>query len=80
MNSIGMASITAFYNLHLKDKHQRTVPGHMVPRAVRYIPERVCFTPLCLPGTCPILFSFLTHDDVREVNAPTTLHVDGYGN
>ena len=80
MNGIGMATITAFYNLHLKDKHLRTVPGNLVPRATRYIPERIC-APLCTPRTCPILFRFLTHDDMREViTARTIQHVDGYGN
>lgn len=77
MSSIGMASVTAFYNLHLKDKHERKVPGHMVPRATRYIPERIC-APLCTPSTCPILFAFLSYDDTREVSAPdNTPYVNG---
>ena len=78
MNGIGMATITAFYNVHLRDKHKRTVPGNMVPRAIRYDPERIC-APLCTPSTCPILFAFLTHDDTKEVNIPSEQHIDGYG-
>jgi hypothetical protein len=81
MNGIGMASITAFYNLHLRDKHARQVPQNMVPKATRYIPERVC-APFCLPSTCPILHAFLTHDDMhftREVRKSTAQHVDGFG-
>jgi hypothetical protein len=82
MNGIGMASITAFYHVHLQDKHARTVPRMMVPKAVpHHNPERVC-APFCVPSTCPILYAFLTHDDVREVSqeSPAVQHVDGFGN
>ena len=80
MNTIGMASVTAFYNLHTSDRRQRAIPYHLNPRSTRVSPESMCGL-RCTPNTCPILFRFLTYNDTREVTTnPTPVqHVDGYG-
>ena len=81
MNSIGMASITAHYNLHREDMRRNLLPSRLTGRAV--VIDAALTTacwPLCTPNTCPILFRYLTYNDVREVSAPTMQHVDDYGN
>lgn len=82
MNSIGMASITAFYNLHREDMRKHTLPA-LASRAI-VLEASEGFTacwPLCTPNRCPILFRYLTHNDLREVSIPERPdhHVDGYG-
>lgn len=81
MNSVGMASITALYNLHREDIRRHRVPG-MSSRAVIVDASEnytACW-PLCIPSRCPILFRYLSYNDAREVSIPEVpAHVDGYG-
>jgi hypothetical protein len=70
MNSIGMASITAFYNVHTDERRRHMLPAQLSPRAVIVSADAVATAcwPLCTPRCCPILMAYLSYNDAREVS------------
>lgn len=81
MNSIGMASITALYNVHTEERRRHMLPAQLSPRSVVVTAgatATACW-PLCTPDSCPILFRFLTYNDIREVVTENGgVQVDGF--